>query len=92
MTQKKPYTHKCRNRRSIGNCIHTYAGIQLRAECNRQMNQLRIRYGRDYEQPTAVPMLTDGYNLPAKKVIHNNKARKPVTSVIGRNRLFRVLS
>ena len=34
------------------------------------MNQLRIRYGRDYEQPTAVPMLTDAYNLPAKKVIH----------------------
>ena len=54
----------------IDNCIHTYAGVQLRAECNRQMNQLRIRYGRDYEQPTAVPMLTDGYNLPAKKVIH----------------------
>lgn len=54
----------------IDNCIHTYAGIQLRAECSRQMNQLRIRYGRDYEQPTAVPMLTDGYNLPAKKVIH----------------------
>ena len=54
----------------IDNCIHTYAGVQLRAECSRQMNQLRIRYGRDYEQPTAVPMLTDGYNLPAKKVIH----------------------
>ena len=52
------------------NCIHTYAGVQLRAECSRQMNQLRIRYGRDYEQPTAVPMLTDGYNLPARKVIH----------------------
>ena len=34
------------------------------------MNQLRIRYGRDYEQPTAVPMLTNAYNLPAKKVIH----------------------
>ena len=54
----------------IDNCIHTFAGVQLRAECNRQMNQLRIRYGRDYEQPTAVPMLTDAYNLPAKKVIH----------------------
>ncbi len=54
----------------IDNCIHTFAGIQLRAECSRQMNQLRIRYGRDYEQPTAVPMLTDAYNLPAKKVIH----------------------
>ena len=54
----------------IDNCIHTFAGVQLRAECNRQMEQLRIRYGRDYEQPTAVPMLTDAYNLPAKKVIH----------------------
>ncbi len=54
----------------IDNCIHTFAGVQLRAECNRQMDQLRIRYGRDYEQPTAVPMLTDAYNLPAKKVIH----------------------
>ncbi len=54
----------------IDNCIHTFAGVQLRAECNRQMNQLRSRYGRDYEQPTAVPMLTDGYNLPAKKIVH----------------------
>ena len=54
----------------IDNCIHTFAGIQLRAECNRQMNRLRAKYGSDYEQPTAVPMLTDGYNLPAKKVIH----------------------
>ena len=34
------------------------------------MNELRTRYGRDYEQPTAVPMLTEAYNLPAKKVIH----------------------
>ena len=54
----------------IDNCIHTYAGIQLREECNRQMEQLRVKYGKDYEQPTAVPMLTDAYNLPAKKVIH----------------------
>ena len=54
----------------IDNCIHTFAGVQLRAECSRQMNQLRIKYGKDYEQPTAVPMLTDAYNLPAKKVIH----------------------
>ena len=54
----------------IDNCIHTFAGVQLRAECDRQMNRLRIKYGKDYEQPTAVPMLTDGYNLPAKKIIH----------------------
>ena len=54
----------------IDNCIHTYAGIQLRAECDRQMKQKRILYGEDYEQPTGVPMLTEAYNLPAKKIIH----------------------
>lgn len=54
----------------IDNCIHTFAGVQLRAECNRQMNRLRLQYGRNYEQPVAVPMLTDAYNLPSKKVIH----------------------
>ena len=62
--------HKCVIQRGIANCIHTFAGVQLRAECARQMNLLRIRYGKNYEQPTAVPMLTDAYNLPAKKVIH----------------------
>ena len=57
--------HNC-----IDNCIHTYAGVELRAECARQMEALRRRYGRHYEQPTAVPMLTDGCSLPAKKIIH----------------------
>ena len=57
--------HSC-----IDNCIHSFAGVQLRSECARQMEQKRSRYGTDYEQPTAVPMLTDAYNLPAKKVIH----------------------
>ena len=54
----------------IDNQIHTFAGIQLRDECNQQMNKLREKYGKNYEQPTAIPMLTDAYNLPAKKVIH----------------------
>lgn len=54
----------------IDNCIHTYAGIQLRAECSRKMEALRKKHGADYQQPTAVPMLTEAYNLPAKKVIH----------------------
>ena len=54
----------------IDNCIHTYAGIQLRQECARKMAALKEKYGADYEQPTAVPMLTDAYNLPAKKVVH----------------------
>lgn len=57
--------HNC-----IDNCIHTFAGVQLRGECARQMGILRARYGRDYEQPAAVPMLTDGFNLPAKKIVH----------------------
>lgn len=57
--------HSC-----IDNCIHSFAGVQLRAECARQMAELRKRHGADYEQPTAVPMLTDAYNLPARKVIH----------------------
>ncbi len=54
----------------IDNQIHTFAGIQLREECNSKMNDLRKLYGNNYEQPTAIPMLTDAYNLPAKKVIH----------------------
>ena len=54
----------------IDNCIHTFAGVELREECDRQMGLLRERYGEEYEQPTAVPMLTDAYNLPAKKIIH----------------------
>ena len=54
----------------IDNCIHTFAGVQLRVECARRMDLLRAEFGEDYEQPTAVPMLTDGYNLPAKHVVH----------------------
>ena len=54
----------------IDNCIHTYAGVQLRAECQQRMEALRRSHGDDYEQPTAVPMLTDAYNLPAQKVVH----------------------
>lgn len=54
----------------IDNSIHTFAGVQLRYECNEKMKQMKTRYGENYEQPTAIPMLTDAYNLPAKKVIH----------------------
>lgn len=54
----------------IDNTIHTFAGIELRDECARNMENLRNKYGRDYKQPTAVPMLTDSYNLPCKKIIH----------------------
>lgn len=57
--------HKC-----IDNAIHSAAGIELREECNHKMNQRRIRYGARYEEPTGKAMLTKGYNLPAKYVIH----------------------
>ncbi len=54
----------------IDNCIHTFAGIQLRLECHNKMEELRSIHGPSYQQPTSIPMLTDAYNLPARKVIH----------------------
>lgn len=57
--------HRC-----IDNAIHSAAGIELREECNHQMKQKKIRYGARYEEPTGKAMLTKGYNLPAKYVIH----------------------
>ncbi len=57
--------HRC-----IDNAIHSAAGIELREECSRKMNQRRIRFGPRYEEPTGQAMLTKAYNLPADYVIH----------------------
>lgn len=57
--------HKC-----IDNAIHSAAGIRLREECNHYMNHKRIQLGADYEEPTGQAVVTKGYNLPAKYVIH----------------------
>lgn len=54
----------------IDNSIHTFSGVQLRLDCHERMEALRKKHGKAYVQPTAIPMLTDGYNLPAKKIIH----------------------
>lgn len=54
----------------IDNCIHTYAGIQLRSACNQYMEKMRAKYGTDYAEPTGQAMITRGYNLPAQYVIH----------------------
>lgn len=54
----------------IDNCIHTFAGVQLRNECNRYMNSMRKRYGTNYEEPTGKALLTGAYNLPADYCIH----------------------
>ena len=48
----------------IDNCIHTYAGIQLRNECN----DIMVRQG--FEEPTGQAKITDAYNLPCRYVIH----------------------
>lgn len=54
----------------IDNCIHTFAGIQLRSACNAYMNRMKAIHGAGYEEPTGQAMLTDGFNLPAEHVIH----------------------
>lgn len=46
----------------IDNCIHSAAGLQLRRECN------NILHGG--EIATGGAIITPGYNLPAKYVIH----------------------
>ena len=48
----------------IDNCIHTYAGIQLRNECN----DIMVRQG--FEEPTGQAKITGAYNLPCRYVIH----------------------
>ena len=48
----------------IDNAIHTFAGVQLRAECARIMD------AQGHEEPTGTAKITSAYNLPAKHVIH----------------------
>lgn len=48
----------------IDNAIHTYAGVQLRLECARQMS------AQGHEEATGKAKITLAYNLPCKYVIH----------------------
>lgn len=57
--------HRC-----IDNAIHSAAGMQLREECSHIMSRRRMKYGRNYEEPTGTATLTSGYNLPCNYVIH----------------------
>lgn len=57
--------HRC-----IDNAIHSAAGMQLREECSHIMSRRRLKYGRDYEEPTGTATLTKAYNLPCNYVIH----------------------
>ena len=51
--------HNC-----IDNQINTYAGVQLRLECDRHMKTI------NYNLPTGEAFTTKAYNLPAEHVIH----------------------
>ena len=51
--------HNC-----IDNCIHTYAGIQLRNYCQQMMDE------QGYEEPTGQAKITPGFNLPCRYVLH----------------------
>lgn len=52
------------NHRCIDNCIHSFAGVQLRLECAEIMQK------QGYPEPTGTAKLTSAYNLPCKYVIH----------------------
>lgn len=52
------------NHNCIDNCIHTFAGVQLRFECA----QLMALQG--HEEPTGQALITGAYNLPSKRIIH----------------------
>lgn len=51
--------HSC-----IDNCIHTFAGVRLRLECERLMS------AQGFEEPTGEAKITPAYNLPCRYVIH----------------------
>lgn len=48
----------------IDNCIHTYAGVQLRLECAQLMQK------QGFEEQTGQAKITRAYNLPCNYVIH----------------------
>lgn len=48
----------------IDNCIHTYAGVQLRYDCFQKMQK------QDFEEPTGQAKITPAYNLPCRYVLH----------------------
>ena len=51
--------HNC-----IDNCIHTYAGVQLRNACAEIMEK------QGHEEPTGQAKITQAFNLPCKYVLH----------------------
>lgn len=52
------------NHRCIDNCIHSFAGIELRLACASLMKR------QGHEEPTGQAKITPAFNLPCKYVIH----------------------
>ncbi len=48
----------------VDNAIHTYAGVQLRLDCYKLMQE------QGHDEPTGTAKITPAYNLPAKFVLH----------------------
>ena len=48
----------------IDNCIHTFAGIRLRAACDSIIKK------QGHEEPTGQAKITPAFNLPCKFVLH----------------------
>ena len=52
------------NHACIDNCIHTFAGVQLRLDCAELMER------QGHEEPTGQAKITKAYNLPCDYVLH----------------------
>lgn len=52
------------NHNCIDNCIHSYAGVQLRLNCAEIMSR------QGCEEPTGQAKITTAYNLPCKYILH----------------------
>lgn len=52
------------NHGCIDNAIHTFAGMQLRLDCDRMMK------AQGHLEPTGSAKITAGYNLPARFILH----------------------
>lgn len=52
------------NHHCIDNCIHTFAGVQLRLACANLMQQ------QGYAEPAGQAKITPAYNLPCRYVLH----------------------
>ena len=52
------------NHHCIDNCIHTFAGVQLRMDCAKLMEK------QGHPEPTGQAKITKAYNLPCRYVIH----------------------